>query len=1073
MNPDEPKKYKGPLAYMARNTVAANLLMFVILIGGILGAFQIKQEVFPEFSLDIVSISVMYPGASPDDVEQGIVLAVEEEVRGLEGVKEVSSTSSEGVGVVSVEILREADQDKVLADIKSSVDRIQSFPEEAEKPIISLASRSREVISLIIAGNHDLRTLHTIAEQAREELLYHPDVSQINIEGIPPLELSIEISREKLEAYGFTLDEIARQVAAASLELPGGTIKTTAGQVLVRVSDRRLTEQEFAQIILRGTSEGAKVRLGDIATIRDGFEETDQMSFFNGMPSVRLTVYRIGEETPTEVANAVKEYAGTLATDLPDTFTVTTWSDSSKRLEGRMRLLMKNAAIGLVLVLIALALFLKVRIAFWVAVGIPVAFMGSFIVLNGFGFSINMISLFALIVALGMVVDDAIVVAENTFSKIQDGLPRSQAAIEGVREMVLPVTFSVLTTIAAFTPLFFVPGIMGKIFFLVPVVVVSILLFSLVEVYFIMPAHLGHGKSNKMGPAQQWAEKYRIRFSDRLETFINKHYQSGLRKLLAYRYLALAVAVAQLLVFLGLAISGIIPFNFFPDVEDDEVEVTARLPYGSPIERTLEVKEILETAAMKTIDEMGGKEAVQGIFTLVGELSGGFHSAGESGSHIVAIEIGLAETEDGPVSSREFAKLWKKHTPVIAGLESLIFNVNVGPRTGDAVDLQLVHSDTLVLALASAKVAKAMEGYGELTGIENSYAAGKPQFDFHLLPAARTLGLTSQEVARQIRSAFYGAEAIREQRGRNEIKIMVRLPEAQRRSEYDLEELRIRTPGAGMVPLAHVASFERGRAPTDIEREEGKRIVDVTAKLAPGVSSPRPILESLMQDVVPDIKKEFPGLKVELAGRQKEQEESFASLGQNFILVLFVIFALLAIPLKSYIQPFIIMTAIPFGLIAAIFGHIIMGYGLSLMSIMGIVALAGVVVNDTLVLVVAANKYRQQGKDAFEAIVAAGMRRFRPILLTSLTTFFGLAPMIFETSVQAQFLIPMAISLGFGILFSLPVPLVIVPAVYIMVEDIMEKLGRKSIKSNGNHYPVTAENRIDSSDSVSSRVLKG
>lgn len=1040
MRPDDQSIPKGPLAWMAENSVAANLLMFVILVGGLLSLFLIKQEVFPEFDLDMVNISMAYPGASPKEVEQGIVLAVEEAVRSIDGVKQVNSTSSEGAGVVSIELLSEANPEKALADIKSEVDRIKTFPEDAERPVVTLVARQRHVVSLLIAGDHPLSTLHAIAEQMRQELLVHPKVSQVEMGGVPPLEISIEILRETLEMYKISLDEVARQVAAVSLELPGGLIETDSGQVLVRVADRRRAGPEFADIIIRGTEQGAEVRLGDIAVIKDGYADTDQASYFNGMRAVRLAIYRIGDETPTQVAKAVREVTEAFRKKLPDNIQLTIWTDRSRMLEQRIRLLTKNAAIGLTLVLISLVLFLKARFAFWVAVGIVVSFLGSFIVLNIAGYSINMISLFALIIALGMVVDDAIIVAENTFAKIQQGYPRNRAAIEGVREMALPVTFSVLTTIAAFFPLFFIPGVMGKIFFLVPVVVSSILLFSLIEVYFVLPAHLAHGKAIPPGRVLGWVENRRLSVQHWLDNFIEKFYRPFLLWVLDHRGLTLSVAVALLFIFIGAAVSGILPFNFFPNIEDDEVEVAARLPYGAPIQRTYKVQSILEKAALETVEELGGQKIFNGMFTQIGEARGRTRGTRENGSHLIEIEISLAGTEQELVGARQFAEVWRKHTPPIAGLESLIFNVNVGPSTRSAVDIQLTHTDTQMLARASAEVMEALAGYEELTNIDNTYASGKPQFDYHLLPAAHTLGLTGREVARQIRSAFYGAEAIREQRGRNEIKVMVRVPKEQRSSEYDLDMMRILTPASGMVPLSYVAQFERSRAPTSISRENGKRIVNVTAKLASGVPSPRPIIESIQAELIPELKRKYPSMMVEFAGRQREQKESFASLIQNFFVVLLAVFVLLAIPLRSYIHPFVIMTAIPFGIIAAIFGHILMFTQLTLLSVLGIVALSGVVVNDTLVLVVTANRYRKNnGMNAYDAIVAAGTRRFRPILLTSLTTFLGLAPMIFETSIQAKFLVPMAISLGFGILFSLPVALAIVPAIYLMAEKIRKK----------------------------------
>ncbi len=1044
MNPDTTKTYRGPLAWMAQNSVAANLLMFVIIFAGIVGLFQIKQEVFPEFDLDTITVSVAYPGASPSEVEQGIVLAVEEAVRGIDGVKEISSTASEGSGAVGIELLGDADPDKALSDVKSEIDRIQTFPEDAERPVVALAAHKREVVSLLISGDQTLSTIHAIAEHAREEFLAHDDISQVEVEGVPSLEVSIEISRENLEAYGITLNQVAEQIAAASLELPGGRIDTQAGQVLVRVADRKKEGYQFSDIIIKGTSEGAEIRLGEIAKIHDGYEDTDQASYFNGKRAVRLTVYRIGKETPTGVARAVHEVTAKLKESLPDNIALTIWTDRSEVLEQRIDLLKKNAMLGLILVVVSLALFLKMRFAFWVALGIPISFLGCFAVLHAGGYSINMISLFALIIALGMVVDDAIIVAENTFAKVQQGMPRTQAAIEGVREMALPVTFSVLTTVAAFIPLLFVPGIMGKIFFIIPIVVSTILLFSLIESFFILPCHLAHGKRTTGGKILQWIERRRLEVADLLQKFIDGYYRPTLTRVLEYRYLSLSIAVAVLCIIAGVAISGILPFNFFPDIEDDEVEVTAQLPYGSPIERTLEVQAILEKAAFEVADEMGGEQIFKGMFTQVGELGGGFRRSHTTGSHLIGIEVALNGTEDGLIKASDFAAAWQKKLPPIPGLEALIFNVNVGPSAGSPVDVQLTHANTDVLAAASEDVLETLSRYRELTSIENSYAAGKTQFDYHLLPAARTLGLTGRDVAQQMRAAFYGAEAIREQRGRNEVRIMVRLPENQRRSEYDLEEMRIFTPAAGMTPLSHVATFDRSRAPTDIKRENGKRIVNVSAKLAAGVASPRPILESLAKDMAPQLKKKYAGLDVEFAGRQREQDESFTSLIEYFMLSLFIIFALLAIPLGSYVQTIVIMSAIPFGIVAAITGHIIMFTNLSLMSVMGMVALAGVVVNDTLVLVVTANRYRKdEGMSACDAILSAGTRRFRPILLTSLTTFLGLAPMIFEPSIQAKFMIPMAISLGFGILFSLPIALMLVPAVYMILEDIVNVIRRK------------------------------
>ena len=1036
----------GVIAWMAQNPVTANLLMFVLVVGGLLGAFRVKQEVFPEFDLDMVVVQVPYPGASPTEVEQGITLAVEEAVRGLEGVKRVTSTSSEGVGTVTAELLLDAEPDKVLNDAKSAVDRIQTFPEDAERPTVALATRRREVITLILSGDLPLATLHGLAERTRGELLGHPDITQVEIAGVPPVEISVEVPREKLEAYGLTLDDVAGAIRLSSLELPGGGIDTSGGEVLVRVADRRLNGSQFEDLVVRGTASGAVLRLGDIATIRDGYADVDVESYFNGERAVRLVAYRVGDETPIDVAAAVREKAAELDATLPDTVSVSIWSDDSEMLAGRMRLLMRNALQGLVLVVLVLAAFLNLRLAFWVAAGIPVSFLGAFLLMPSVDVTVNMISLFGFIVTLGMVVDDAIVVGENMHFKELEGVPRLRAAIEGAREMAVPVTFAILTTVAAFSPMFFVPGVMGKIFRILPLIVISVLTFSLVESFFILPAHLGHRSERAPGTIRAAIDRGQQRISDWLQRFIDGRFAPALTTVLRWRYVAASAVVAIFLLTVGVVKSGYLPFNFMPVLEGDTVSASARLPYGAPIERTREVQRALELAARQAVEAHGGDAIFEGMVSALGEgaASGGgpMGVTAASGSHLVTVSVQLISSEERDFSGEEFSATWAAGLPPLAGVEAMSFSASSGPGSGAAVDIQLSHRDTAVLAVASAELADAMRSYPSLRDVDNSYAAGKPQLDFSIRPAARTLGLLANDVARQVRGAFYGAEAVREQRGRDELKVMVRLPEAQRSSEHDLDQLQIRTPTGGFVPLAAVAQVTRSQAPTDIKREDGRRVVDVKAELAAGVASNREVLESLQKDVVPDLLARHPGLEAGLVGRQREQTEAFASLGQNYLFALFIIYALLAVPFKSYSQPAIVMAAIPFGFIGAVLGHLVMGYELSLISLFGLVALSGVVVNDSLVLIDATNGFRAAGASAWDAIQQGAVRRFRPILLTSLTTFFGLAPMILETEMQARFLIPMAISLGFGVLFATVLTLFLVPVLYLVSEDVKVMTGR-------------------------------
>ncbi|MCB9760636.1 MAG: efflux RND transporter permease subunit [Alphaproteobacteria bacterium] len=1035
--------FKGPVAWMAQNAVAANLLMFIVFVGGALGLFRIKQEVFPEFDPDMVSVSVVYPGATPDDVEQGIIKVIEEEVRGIDGVKRINSNASEGVGTVTIELLLDADKQAVRADVENAIGRITSFPEDAEEPQVALASSRREVISLVIAGDTDLRTLHDIAEDARLRLLDHPDVTQVELDGVPPLEMAVEIRRADLERYGLTLDQVAAQIAVASRELPGGEIETRGGEFLVRLDDRRRSVDEFAAIVLRGTTDGAVLRLGDVATITDGYADTDQEARFNGKPAVRVTAYRVGNETPQKVAAATREVVEVLKAELPPSIEVATWSDSSELLEGRIRLLIRNAIQGLVLVLLTLALFLNLRLAVWVALGIPISFFGAFLLLPGFDQTINMVSLFAFIVTLGLVVDDAIVVGENVFEKLDQGVPPLQAAIEGTQRMVVPVTFAVLTSVTAFAPLLFVPGFTGKIFKLIPIVVISVLMFSLLESFFVLPAHLGHDKG-RPGFFSRAFEPPRLWVAARLEAFTNGPYARVVEAIIRQRYLALGGSIALLFITLSLVPGGVVPFDFFPKLEADVVTATARLPYGAPIETTRAVGHTLEAAAREAIAESGGDGIVRGMYTRVGEGPQSRFAARETGSHLLTVELNLVPSDERDIGSQAFAAAWRSHVPVIPGVEVLQISSAGGPGAGAAVDVMLSHADTAVLAEASTELTGILKGYGDLTDVENGWASGKPQLDYSALPAADTLGLGPTDVGRQLRASFFGAEALREQRGRNEVKVMVRLPPDERRSEFDLEQLRVRTPGGGFVPLSYVADFERNRAPTSILREDGKRVINVSAELAPGVKSAQEVLRGLSEGALPKLVEKYPGLSWEFAGQQRAQVESFAALGQGFVLALFVIFALLAVPFRSYIQPVIIMSAIPFGLVGAIGGHLVMGFTMSIISVFGIIALSGVVVNDSLVLVDAANEYRAEGSPPLEAVLKAGRRRLRPILLTSLTTFFGLMPMIFETDLQAKFLIPMAISLGYGVLFTTVIVLLLVPALYMIVEDVRERIGRGS-----------------------------
>jgi len=1017
------------IVWMANNPVAANLLMLICLVGGaIILLTQVKQEVFPEFEIDLVRIAVPYPGASPDEVEKAIIVAIEEAVRGLDGVKEITSEASEGVGSVHVELRFDADKRKAVSDIKNEIDRITSFPDDAEEAIVSVPVRRREVVSLVLYGDQNERVLRELAETVRDDLLRDEHISQVEIEGVRSPEISIEIPQAYLRAYNLTIDRVAREIGRSAIELPAGGVKTSGGEVLLRTTERRELAGEFEDLSIISTKDGTRVRLGDIAGIRDGFEDSDVASYYNGKPAVEVGVFRIGDETPLEVARVVKNYKKKLDKALPPGIRTAIWRDRSDIFHQRIDLLTRNAKIGLFLVLGILGLFLEIRLAFWVTMGIPISFLGSFLFLPVANVSINMISLFAFIITLGMVVDDAIVIGENIHVHRKENENFVEAAISGAGEVSTPVIFSILTTVVAFSPLFFVEGTMGKIFRILPAVIIIVLMLSLFESLYILPAHLGHlGKAKETGIRGR-IHRLQQRFGSSVEYFAENIYGAMVRWAVRHHWITWAMGAFLLIVAVGFVQGGRIKIMLFPKIESDWVVASATLPYGVSLKETERVRSRLEKAVWAAVDEESDGEAdklCKGVVTHM------------NGTHKLRIIAFLVPMDQREINATRFARKWRKKAGRIVGLESLTFDSTAGgPRGGNEIDVQLTHRDMRILERAAGELAESLTGYAGVTDINDGFADGKPQLNFTIRPEAQSLGITALELGRQMRNTFRGAEALRLQRGRDTVRVVVRLPEKERKSEYDIEELLIRIPGGGELPLSQAAEVTRGKSYTSISRTEGRRIVHVTADVEQNVTTGRKVSDSLREKEIPELMRRYPGLSYSLGGAQKQGQESMRSLLDGFGIALMVMYVLIAIPFKSYVQPLAVLSAIPFGIVGAIIGHLIMGYSLSLISMMGLLALSGVVVNDSLVLVHGVNRMRDQGMPVKEAVSRGGIRRFRPIILTSLTTFLGLTPMIFETSLQARFLIPMAISLGFGVLFSTFIILLMVPAFYLIVEDM-------------------------------------
>lgn len=1017
-------KGHGPVAWMVHNRVTPNILMLVLLVGGLFMTTKIKQEVFPEFSMDIVTVRVPYPGSSPEEVEQGIVLAVEEAVRGIVGVKEITATAAENIGTVTLELDDDADPQTVYQDIEQEVSRITTFPEEAEKPVVTLAAHRREVLDLQIYGNASEWVLREIGEQVRDQLLQTGKVTQIDFDGVRDYEISVEIPQENLRAYNLTLRQVSNAIANSNVELPGGEIKTDTGKILLRFKERNDWASEFARIPIITSSTGSVIHLEDIATVKDTFEDTDTLAAYNGMSTVNLEIYRVGSETPIGVSDAVHEAMAQIEENLPPGIHWIINRDMSDIYRQRLTLLAKNAALGLILVFIVLSLFLEFKLAFWVMMGIPTSFLGTILLLPSTDVTINMISMFAFIIALGIVVDDAIVAGENIYEYRQRGMSNFEAAIRGAGDVSVPIAFSILTNIIAFFPLMFVPGFLGKIWGVIPVVVGIVFTISWVEALFILPSHLAHTSSKSSNPVGKFFHHFQQKFSNGFVHAVEVVYGPIVRFVVAYRYITASFALAGFIIIVGYAMSGRMGFILMPKVESDSSVVTATLPYGSSMSQAIVVRDKLVTTAQQLIDENGKEKLSNGVLATIND-------------NVVRIRMYLTDPEVRPMSTSAFTTLWRDRTGPIKGLQSLRFEFDRGgPGGGSSISVELAHRDINVLDRASEKLALIMEEFPNVKDVDDGYTPGKVQFDFEMTDAGRSLGLTTTEVARQVRAAYYGAEAVRQQRGRNEVKVMVRLPKEQRSSIYDLEQLLIKTPAGTDVPLRDIANVKQGRAYTTINRRNGKRTITVECDVNP-ISETSQVLETMKTDVLPQLLRDFPGLSYSFEGRQADMRDAMTTMKWGFGAVLIGIYVLLAIPFKSYLQPLIVMFAIPFGIIGAVLGHKIMGYDLSVISLFGIVALAGVVVNDSLVMVDYANNRRREGDNAFSAITQAGIRRFRPILLTTVTTFGGLAPMIYETSRQARFMIPMAISLGYGILFATVITLILVPCLYMIVEDYL------------------------------------
>ena len=1036
---------KGLIAWWASNHVAANLLMWFIIVAGLISAVTIRKQTTPDFDLNLVQVRVPYLGAAPQEVEEGVVIKIEEAIQDIQGIKEINSTSAEGMGSVTVEVSRNYDVDDILAEVKTRVDAISTFPALTEKPIIYKVEPDIPVIFVTLHGNLDQRGRKIWAQEIQKELLAMPEISKVMFYGEPAYEISVEVSEQVLRKYGLTMSEISQAIRDSSVDMPGGTIRTEAGDIRLRTEGQVYAGNEFAELVLRTYPDGTRLTLGDIATIDDGFVEDAGYGRFDGTPDATLNVLATGQQNELKTAAAVKAYAARKARELPDGVKMDLWIDRSHYLKGRLTMMLKNMVMGAVLVFIMLSMFLRMKVAGWVIMGIPLAFLGTLLLMphGPWPVTINMISLFGFIIVLGIVVDDAIIIGESVYTQIRRDGHTIDNVVKGAKRVALPATFGVLTTIAAFAPMLFIGGFAGPFFAAMSVVVILCLAFSLMESKLILPAHLVHANIKPVDEEDLFHPQRSIGKLERIPRFfqkIQRHVQHGLHRLIYDGYqvwlekairnrgVTAAAFMSGLILTFGLFTSGLVRFVMFPDVPGDFVQMSMVMEPGTAPEVRDAALDRIESAMLSMNEEYNSEHPAGD--SLINHMV--LYTTGATGG---AAFVELPMVENREMNVKEISAMWRDRVGEIPGVKELTFSDGNNFGGGPPLSFRLSGDNYEALEAAAAELEHKLGEYEGVYDIRNSSNTGSREIRLKIKPEAEALGLTMSTLGRQVRQAFYGEEAQRIQRGKDELRVMVRYPPEERRSIADLENMRIRTPDGTEVPFESVANVSFDRTYTTIQRRDRERTVTVSADLDADVVEPGKIISSINEEFIPELLSRYSGVNYGLEGSSEEQQTLQRNMTIAAVAALFLIYALIAIPLHSYSQPLIIMAVIPFGFIGAVIGHVVMGMAISMFSLFGLIALAGVVVNDSLVMVDFINKARLEGVPLQQAVIQSGTERFRAIMLTSLTTAAGLLPILLERSVQAQYVIPMAISLGFGILFATAITLFLVPALYMLQLD--------------------------------------
>ena len=1033
----------GPIAFMASNSVAANLLMLAILAAGLVSLTGLIREAWPVLPYNTIDVAVAWPGANPEEIEESILIKIEDQVSGLEGVNTVRSVASAGIASVLVEMRSGVDMNEALGEVESAVGRIRDFPEAAERPLIRELDNARSTVRLVVFGDVSERTLKEYAFQVEDGLAALPEITRVETSGVRDYEISVEVPARRLRELGLTLDDIAAAIRSNSLNLPAGSIDTADYEVRLRTVGQRYVQQEFEDIVVVARDDGAMLRIGDIGEVRDGFASSDLIARYQGMPAVFVEVFRAESEQVNEVAGAVLSHiAREIEPAAPAGIGIAVWNDDSRQYSERADLLLKNGGLGLLLVLVALALFMEIRLALWVSVGLLVTFVGALAVMLALDISISTISLFVFVLAIGIIVDDAIIVAESIHAERKRGVPGLAAAIRGTRRIFLPLTFAVLTSIAAFLPLFFIPGGIGELWRPLPVIVIGMLLLSLVESLFVLPCHLAHLPVGRDSPGNA-VERFFNSVQGAVDAGLARFNEGPLQRMLMFAtaqpLVIISAAIGALVLSISLVPAGIVQTTFADVVQSDFVTATLEMPDGTVSARTMEMAQELEAtgnAVIARVAEAQGlalPDLLTGTILVVGQsprIEGGGVAAEASvnpQANLAFVQFKLVSAQERDVTTTEIAQLWREETGILPQARSVSIS-GEALSLGNPVEARLSHPDPARLVAIATETVARLRNIAGVFDVRSDHAPGVSEMRLRLAPEARSLGLSEAAVAGQVRSAFFGAEAQRLQRGREEIRVYARLPAAERDSITDIESYLVRTPG-GDVPLDQVAMVEFAASPTALRREDGKRVVTVAADVNLPEISGNEANRILADEILAELAEANPGLDYEYGGVQAQQVESLSSLYRGFAIAMLLIYSLLAIPLRSYGKPFIVMSIIPFGLIGVIFGHWVLGIPIGASTVMGVLGLSGVLVNDSLVMVDLISQRVREGASPRKAVIDGARGRFRPILLTSVTTFLGFTPLIFENSIQAQFFLPFAASLGIGILVATGILMLLVPAI--------------------------------------------